>query len=263
MRAAFPAIGGALGAVVVVAMLVGVSGRLEGDGDDLLPDLVVKVPYDLELTLVGKRWRLGFASASSNLGAGPLIVQGRRRPGATTMVTVQEIRRTDGSTREVRGAGQLHYVVSPDHEHWHFVPFMRYELHRASGSGPVLRDHKTGFCLGDRYDTHAILPGKPVFRAFGSRCGLRSPGRLGVREGISVGYGDDYNPTLEGQYVDITGLPAGRYVLVHRVNETGALEESRTDNNASSLLIRLSWRGGRPSVEQLRRCRGREACSAA
>jgi hypothetical protein len=82
-----------------------------------------------------------------------------------------------------------------------------------------------------------------------------------MREGISVGYGDDYDPTLEGQYVDVTGLPAGRYVLVHRVNESGALQESRTDNNASSSLIRLAWRGGRPIVEQLRRCPGADTCS--
>ena len=262
MRTALLALGGTLGAVAVVAVLVGIGGRLEGDGEELLPDLVVKVPYDLELTQAGKRWRLGFASASSNLGAGPLIVQGRRRPGATTMATVQEIRRSDGSTREVRGAGRLRYVVSPDHEHWHFVPFMRYELRTASGAGPVLRDRKTGFCLGDRYDTLEALPGKPAIRAYGGRCGLRSPGRLGVREGISVGYGDDYHATLEGQYVDVTGVPAGRYVLVHSVNETGALEESRADNNASSLLLRLTWRGGRPSVEQLRRCPGTDACAS-
>jgi hypothetical protein len=124
----------------------------------------------------------------------------------------------------------------------------------------VLRDRKTGFCLGDRYDTSLVLPGKPASNVFTSRCGLRSPGRLGMREGISVGYGDDYDPTLEGQYVDVTGLAAGRYLLVHRVNETQALQESRYDNNASSLEIRLRWRDGRPSVEQLRRCLGREAC---
>ena len=59
----------------------------------------------------------------------------------------------------------------------------------------------------------------------------------------------------------VTGLAAGRYVLVHRVNETGALQESRSDNNASSLLIRLSWRDGRPSVAQLRRCPGADACA--
>jgi hypothetical protein len=75
-----------------------------------------------------------------------------------------------------------------------------------------------------------------------------------------VGYGDDYDPTLEGQYVDVTGLAAGRYLLVHRVNETQALHESRYDNNASSLEIRLRWRNGRPSVEQLRRCAGRDGC---
>jgi Lysyl oxidase len=261
MRSVLLALGGAVGAVAVVAVLVGVGGRLEGGGEELLPDLVVKTPYELELTRAGTRWRLGFASAASNLGAGPLIVQGRRRPGATTMATVQVIRRTDGSAREERGVGTLRYVVSSDHQHWHFVPFMRYELHAASGWSPVLRDRKTGFCLGDRYDTNRALPGKPRFHVYTSRCGLRSPGRLGMREGISVGYGDDYDPTLEGQFVDVTGLAAGRYVLVHRVNETGALQESRSDNNASSLLIRLSWRDGRPSVEQLRRCPGAENCA--
>jgi hypothetical protein len=74
MRSVLLALGGAVGAVAVVAVLVGVGGRLEGGGEELLPDLVVKTPYELELTRAGTRWRLGFASAASNLGAGPLIV---------------------------------------------------------------------------------------------------------------------------------------------------------------------------------------------
>jgi hypothetical protein len=262
VRAALLGAAGAIGALAMVVVLLGIGGLQEGEGEgeDLLPDLIVKVPYELELTKAGGRWRLGFASASSNVGAGPLVVQGRRRPEAATMATVQEIRLSDGSVRETRGAGRLRYVVAPDHSHWHFVPFMRYELRPAASGGSVLRDRKTGFCLGDRYDTNLVLPGKPPENVFTSRCGLRSPTRLGIREGISVGYGDDYDPTLEGQYVDVTGLAAGRYLLVHRVNETQALQESRYDNNASSLEIRLRWRNGRPSVEQLRRCPGRDGC---
>ena len=56
---------------------------------------------------------------------------------------------------------------------------------------------------------------EPVFE---SRCGLEQTQLLGIREGISVGYGDDYAANLEGQYLPLTGLADGRYVLVHRVN---------------------------------------------
>jgi Lysyl oxidase len=260
VRTTLLALAGAVGAAVLVVALTGIAGAQDGDGGgDLLPDLIVKVPSELELTRAGPRWRLGFASAASNIGAGPLVVQGRRRPGAATMATVQVVRRQDGSVREQSGAGRLRYVRSPDHSHWHFVPFMRYEL-RPAGGGRLVRDRKSGFCLGDRYAVEAPIPGKPPNPVYTSRCGLRSPTWLGVREGISVGYGDDYDPTLEGQYVDVTGLPAGTYVLTHRVNETGALQESRTDNNASSLLVRLRWRAGRPAVEQLRGCPDSETC---
>ena len=246
-------------AVVAIALTAaGATAAREPGGRP--PDLVLRAPYDLELTEIAGRWRLGFASAAENVGAGPLIVQGRREPGEPTMAAVQELRGPAGALELVAGAGRLRYVVSSDHQHWHLTPFMRYELRPAGRPGRVVRDRKTGFCLGDRYDTRRTLPGKPARAVYVSRCGLQDPERLGVRQGISVGYGDDYDPTLEGQYVDLTGLAAGRYVITHRVNQTRALRESRYDNNASSLLLERRWRNGRPSVEQLRRCRGRATC---
>ena len=45
-----------------------------------------------------------------------------------------------------------------------------------------------------------------------------APGARTIREGISPGFGDDYVPQREGQSIDVTGLPPGRYVLVHRAN---------------------------------------------
>jgi hypothetical protein len=250
-----------LGAVLVAAG-VGLAGRAQaGDAERRLPDLIVYAPFGLELTAKDGHARLGFASAAANVGAGPLVVQGRRRPGAETMAAVQEVELADGSFEEVGGVGRLRYVVSPDHVHWHFLPFMRYELHPAGSPGRVLRDSKTGFCLGDRFDTSRQLAGKPEKSAFFSRCGLRSPYRLGVREGISVGWGDDYKATLEGQYVDITDLPGGLYVLVHWVNQGRNLRESRYDNDVSSTLLRLERSGGRITVSSLKRCPGRATCS--
>ena len=93
-----------------------------------------------------------------------------------------------------------------------------------------------------------------------SRCGLGEPQLLGVQEGISVGYGDDYKANLEGQYLRLTGLPAGRYVLVHQVNADRRLHELDYANDAASLLLELRWRHGQPMVRILRQCPNTDRC---
>ncbi|MCP9487310.1 MAG: lysyl oxidase family protein [Gaiellaceae bacterium MAG52_C11] len=232
---------------------------------ELLPDLDQEAPSKLvvtEVTRAGRRVvRLGFASAVTNVGAGPLLVDGSRRSlSAGPMRADQLVRRVDGSTVTVRGVAMLRYVRSADHAHWHLVPFELYELRRVGASGPPVRDGKTGFCLGDRYDANRDLAGKPPEEVFRGRCGLRSPHLLAVRQGISVGYGDDYDPNLEGQFVELTGLPAGRYVLVHRVNGDRRLRESDYSNNAASLLLELRWNGRTPVLTTLRICPASARC---
>ena len=136
----------------------------------------------------------------------------------------------------------MRFVRSETHRHWHFLDFERYEL--LAPDGKLLgRDRKTGFCLGDRYDARASveLPGEPAEPVWTQECGRGQPARLLVREGISPGYGDDYVPRLEGQWVDITALPAGRYVLRHRVNPGRALRESDYGDNSASVAFDLRW----------------------
>jgi hypothetical protein len=219
-----------------------------------LPDLEQEPPSGLIVTdgaLDGQpgTYRLGFRSAVRNVGRGPLIISAHRRSRATpTMAATQLVRDTDGTVRRLRGAGRVRYVVSPTHRHWHLLTFDRYTLRRVGGSRVVRRDRKTGFCLGDRYRMPGPMSSPP---AFTSSCGLRQPGRLRVTEGISVGYGDDYAATLEGQYVDLTGLPRGRYRLTHEVNPHRRLAELSYDNNRSSVLLSLRWIRGMPSVRVL------------
>jgi hypothetical protein len=78
--------------------------------------------------------------------------------------------------------------------------------------------------------------------------------------GTSPGYTDRYPAHFHGQNVDLTGIPPGVYVLVHRANPHETIRETRYDNNAASLSLRLSWRRGVPSVRVLRRCEGSERC---
>ncbi|MCI0634849.1 MAG: lysyl oxidase, partial [Actinobacteria bacterium] len=66
-----------------------------------------------------------------------------------------------------------------------------------------------------------------------------------------------------GQDLDLTGLRAGRYLLVHRVNPDRTMRELRYSNDVASALLRLWWPNGRsfaPRVAVLRRCEAQERC---
>ncbi len=232
----------------------------------LLPDLDQEVPWDLEITQSrpGARpeFRLGFGSAVRNIGHGPLIIAGRRRAGANGTMTADQLVKSRGAGLAlIERVGRLRYVRSPDHEHWHLLEFERYELRRPGRRAPLVTDRKTGFCLGDRYRARGRdLPRRAPTPVYTGRCGLGASARLRLVEGISVGYGDDYAANLEGQSLGLSGLDAGRYVLVHRVNADRRLREANYGNNASSLLLGLRWRAGGPRVRVLRRCPGTERC---
>jgi hypothetical protein len=231
---------------------------------ELLPDLDQAAPSALEIVQVGDTYRLAFASAVDNVGRGPLLLEGERPSRAEPAMTVRQlVRRSDGTVRLRPVRAELRFVRSETHAHWHLLDFERYELRRASDGTPVRPDEKTGFCLGDRYETDRStrLEGEPAEPVWTEECGRGQPGLLTVGEGISPGYGDDYVPALEGQYVDVTQVPAGRYVLVHRANPEQAIEESDYGNNAASVLVQLRRTTGEiPSVRVLARCPGSDRC---
>jgi lysyl oxidase len=203
-----------------------------------LPDLDQAPPFGLSVVARHGRLLLVFGSAVDNVGPGELVVVGRREGG--TMRTWQVV---GGRRYPLRV--RLRYIHSETHEHWHFPGFERYELRRLDGT-LVGRDRKTGFCLRDAYETHA-LNRRPVWT---SECGRGRPEARTIREGISAGFGDDYVPQKEGQSIDVTGVPPGRYVLVHRANPDRVLRERSYANNAASVLIELNGR----RVAILRRC---------
>jgi hypothetical protein len=256
------------GIVLCAAALAAAPGDTSGITPDSarLPDLDQEIPWDLQVTSTGpstaREPRLGFASAVRNIGDGPLIVLGHRRWGAIPTMTVDQlVESAEAPMAVAKGVGRLRYVESHDHEHWHLLDFERYELRRAGGGARHVTDRKTGFCLGDRYRTRdRALPAQPPAPRYTGRCGLGATGRLRLVEGISVGYGDNYPANLEGQSLPLTGLPAGRYLLIHSVNVQRRLRETDYGNNAASLLLRLQWRAGAPSLRVLRRCPDTERC---
>jgi WD40-like Beta Propeller Repeat/Lysyl oxidase len=237
---------------------------------ELPPDLDQKPPSDLsfEVTTVGGRrhYLLGFTSATDNLGAGPLsIVASRPSRAVPTMRAAQRVHVAGGGARTYQNVGFLRYTVAFPHLHWHLMDFQRYELRRASDHSLVVRDRKSGFCLADHWAlVPGFVPGKPPGPVFHSNCGQGKPGALSVSQGTSVGYTDRYPAFFHGQNLDVTRVPAGTYVLVHRASPDLLLRELRYENNAASLRIQLSWPRGRahaPAVRMLAACPGSEWCA--
>jgi hypothetical protein len=224
---------------------------------ELLPDLDQLSPQAVSIVGGGGRERLVFLSAVENTGLGPLLVSGSRvSRAAAEMSADQLVRRVDGSAATYPMHSRLRFVVSETHRHWHLLGFESYEVRTVDGR-VIGRDHKTGFCLGDRYevDARTRIPGEPSEAVWTQECGRGQPDRLQIREGLSPGYGDDYVPRLEGQYVDVTGLSPGRYLLVHRVNPGRDLLEASYANNAASVLLQLRrTAAGRPTVTILATC---------
>jgi hypothetical protein len=238
--------------------------------DEQLPNLNQVAPrqvYVKARTVDGReRFELGFDAATGNVGEGPLTIHGFRRKGDEDMRVDQLVARADGSSRQIRAVGVMKFVVHPDHNHWHFQGFARYEL-RAAGAtkARARRDRKTGFCLGDRYEVRNAqkLPNFTPFPQQADQCGLGQPTLGGLFAGISVGYGDRYGAFIEGQYIDISGLPAGRYTLVHTANPDGTLAESDYTDNSASVALRLTYPNGpreKPAVKILARCQEKAVC---
>jgi hypothetical protein len=236
---------------------------------ELRPDLDQRAPSDLSFQVSeggGRRYLLGFTSASDNIGEGPLsIVASRASRAVPTMQAAQRVRIGGGGTRTYPNVGFLRYTVAFPHRHWHLMDFQRYELRRASDHALVVRDRKSGFCLADHWAlVPGFVPGKPRRPIFESNCAQGIPRALSVSEGTSVGYTDRYPAHFHGQNLDVTSVPTGTYVLVHRANPDLLLRELRYENNAASLRIRLSWprgRAHRPAIRLLAICPSSEWCA--
>jgi len=230
---------------------------------ELLPDLDQRAPSGLVIVPQGTRWLLGFGSAVDNVGAGPLWIRGRRtNPRTARMDATQLVPLAGGGVRAYGGVGFLRFDDYPPHHHWHFQPFERYELRRAAGLALVARDRKAGFCLADHYGLAARRVKNFSGPRFLGSCGARDRAARSVEEGESVGFTDRYPALFHGQDVDVTDVPAGLYVLVHRANPDGLFKELRYGNDAASVLIRLTRRRGVPQVQVLARCEDGESCSA-
>jgi hypothetical protein len=214
----------------------------------VLPNLRQELPSDVKVAQVSGTWRLGFASEVTNDGPGFLKITGNG-PGDAPMTADQIVQMSDGSESTIAGIGTMHYVVGGGHEHWHLLDFERYELRRANDPDtPLLKDQKTGFCLANAF-TDDI-------------CGRNHPELTTVSEGISPGGSDTYLGYLEGQYIqlDRTTVPTGDYLLVNRVNPTGALLDGDSADDVATVRLSIKWGASTPVIKVTNTCPAAIAC---
>ena len=231
------------------------SGTPQVGPRELLPDLDQRAPF--RLTIAGTK--LGFASATDNVGEGPVWIRGSRPSAVGPMHAVQLVRMSNHTVRTYPDAGRLRYTPSPTHTHWHLLGFQRYELRTLAGN-VVVRDRKSGFCLADHYGLAARRVTAFAGGNFYGNCAQGNPRALSVEQGTSIGFTDLYPAHFHGQNLELRGVPAGVYLLVHRANPEQRLEEIDYTNNEASLRIRLTWNGGTPHVQTLRTCQASADC---
>jgi hypothetical protein len=198
-------------------------------GADLLPDLGMKQLAQIQIEDTGTQKRLRFNTTIVNVGAGPFEATGRRPDTNTTdMTSTQRIYDSTNDYRD-RSTAATFFYSGDGHEHWHVRNLEKYELFRLNGDGTVSdlvgTGAKNGFCFYDNHNWGSLEP--EYYRG----CENGNPSALKVTMGLSRGWGDTYQATLPTQYIDITGLPDGRYRLQVEADEAGLFLESDETNN--------------------------------
>jgi hypothetical protein len=121
------------------------------------------------------------------------------------------------------------FVYSSCHQHYHLQDIMLYELLDSTTKKPILVNgsavvgRKQGFCMIDNNQIAGNADEK-------YDCDL---------QGLSPGWSDTYDHTLDCQWIDVTGVPAGNYTLRITVNPVGRYSESDRSNNSSEVPVTI------------------------
>ena len=149
----------------------------------------------------------------TNVGDGPLDITGNPQiPGG-----VVQRARTGADWTTVGSPPDVRYETADGHNHFHLKRAMEYALY-SSGADPAARTRvapgsKVGFCL---FDTEPVLADQDEqFYDFtvSHFCEADDPGSTSLRMGISRGWRDIYSRSLQFQYVNVSNVPPGRYLL--------------------------------------------------
>jgi len=150
--------------------------------------------------------------------------------GKRTLLRFDTLIVNDGAADLVLGAPGSNptlFEFSPCHGHYHLASFADYELVTLDGL-QVVRGHKQAFCLLDSIKLDP-LAGPRTYS-----CGF---------QGISAGWADLYSSSLDCQWIDVTGVVPGDYLLRVRVDPLDLFAESDETDNVTEVPVTINRRG--------------------
>jgi hypothetical protein len=116
------------------------------------------------------------------------------------------------------------FVFAQCHAHYHFEHYMQYDLMTLNGD-VAAAGRKIGFCV---METTRWLPTANPTQKY--TC---------VNQGLQVGWADTYGDTIACQYIDITGVAAGDYVIRMTINPDNLIPESDYNNNTIQIPVTI------------------------
>ena len=211
---------------------------------------------------------LRFDQVFANVGEGTMEMRFvvPHDPNSTAHNIFQRIFKSDGGFDErIAGEWEFH----PAHQHYHFLGFGISKLWRADSSGnrldslplrsrrlelrgkhkqiaagdPIRTGRKVSFCMADTTIDSWLLKGDGPRTYNAPDClfpAFSDADNDYLIQGITTGWADTYDWYLPDQYIEVSGLPDGYYILETTVDPDNALVEKDETNNCGSVLIRLT-----------------------
>jgi len=189
------------------------------------------------VTKAGKHTLLRFNTSTANIGQADLVIGSPS--GCLSLFHLSECHQ------------HLHYENYADYRLWTAAGYAIWKQLRRSdlradeglnaqllgvavANGELVIGHKQGFCMFDSY--HYDETRGPLQKVY-TDCASN--------QGISIGWSDEYGSQLPGQFVQITGLQEGDYVLENQVNPLQTLPESDYTNNFTAVTLHYTPKHGK------------------
>ena len=202
---------------------------------------------------------LRFDSLFANVGEGPLEMRFAipRDPASEERAISQRIYRSDGAIEE-RSAGE--WELHGAHGHFHYTGFGVSRLWATDAAGarvgpePVRTADKVSFCIIDT-DLDAFGKkgnGPRTYHATDCLAPTESDAENDyLVQGITPGWGDLYDWFLPDQYIEVSGVADGVYILETIADPDNTILEANESNNCGSVYVRLSNVASSPKAELL------------
>ena len=237
----------ALAAALVTLGSLPIAAQAEAAVYSRLPDLAVMAPFDfkIEMSPTGRRL-LRFSTVVVNIGNGPLKMYGYDPSDGVasigdTLKVRQQILRSDGTWRVRETTATMQYAAD-GHNHFHALDLQRIRIQNLDHE-TIRNSAKTGFCFLDSYNYGSPKPSR--FNSEHYVCAI-APNKT-VPMGIAINWGDIYRSTLAFQWIDITGMPSGDYLIKIIADPSwqtgGRFLESDETNNRGWARIRITSTG--------------------